>query len=422
MKILIVGGGGREHALIWRIVNNPEGEKHEIYCAPGNGGIAGLARCVDIKATDVAALVDFAASEGIEYTIIGMDDPLALGVVDAFEARGLRVFGPRREAAKLEWSKVYAKNFMRKYGIPTAEYEVFADYEAARGYVAAAEWPLVVKADGLALGKGVYVCKDLAQAEAALAELMVEQKFGASGGRVVIEQCLTGVEVSVMAFCDGETIAPMPAAMDYKRAFDRDEGPNTGGMGAVCPSPFYTPEIAERCRSEIFLPTIAGLKAENVEYKGFLYFGLMLTSRGPYVIEYNARLGDPEIQAILPLLRTDILKVCSACDNKTLDKLKISWDNVKSVVCVVAVSGGYPDGYEVGFPVLGLDSPELGIAFHAGTKMIVGKTDEYVTAGGRVLGVSCLGDSTSEAARRAYDAISRISFRGMRYRSDIGRL
>jgi phosphoribosylamine--glycine ligase len=424
MKILVVGGGGREHAIIWRILNNPNKDEHKIYCAPGNAGIAQIAECVPVSATDIAGLCDFAENEKIDFTIIGMDDPLALGVVDAFNGRGLRVFGPVREAAKLEWSKAYAKDFMRKYGIPTADYAVFNDHAAALCYVkSAGKWPSVIKADGLAVGKGVYICADVNEAERALAELMLDKKFGDSGRSVVIEEYLEGPETSLLAFCDGKTIVPMISAMDYKKAYDGDVGPNTGGMGAIAPSPWYTDEFEENCLKKIIVPTQNGLISEGIEYKGILYFGLILTRCGPYVIEYNARFGDPETQAVLQLLQTDLLEVCSACCNGTLDKLKIKWHNDLNAVSVVLSSGGYPGEFERGFPVCGLENIDQNVngavVFHAGTRRDGGG---FVTSGGRVLCVTATGESLEEAVCRAYSAVSGISFKDMHNRTDIGKI
>ncbi|MCL2702318.1 MAG: phosphoribosylamine--glycine ligase [Defluviitaleaceae bacterium] len=426
MKILVVGGGGREHAIVWRLINNPAGEARKIYCAPGNAGIAQIAECVPISATDTETLLDFAVREKIDYTIIGMDEPLALGIVNAFNGKGLRVFGPVREAAKLEWSKSFAKAFMRKYGIPTASCEVFNEYGTALSYIKnAGKWPVVIKADGLAVGKGVYICKDAAEAGKALSELMLDKKFGGSGAEVVIEEFLEGPETTLLAFSDGKTVVPMLSSMDYKKALNGDKGPNTGGMGAICPSPYYTAELQDLIYKNIVLPTQNGLAAENIEFKGILYFGLMFTKNGPYVIEYNARFGDPETQAVLPLLKTDLLEICFACSNGTLDKVKIKWHNDMNAVCVVVASGGYPGEFGRGYPVNGLDkiNENAGniMIFHAGTQ----KSNEgegLLTNGGRVLGVTATGQNQEEAARRAYAAVSNITFQNMHNRTDIGEI
>lgn len=420
MKILVVGGGGREHAIIWRLANNPLGETHKLYCAPGNAGIARLAECIPVSATDVPGLVAAAISRGIEYTIIGMDGSLALGVVDAFQAAGLRVFGPAKEAAKLEWSKSYAKAFMKRHGIPTAEYVEFDNFDEARSHInSGVSYPLAVKADGLSAGKGVYICQTLAEAETALRDLMIGKRFGGAGVRVIVEEFLEGPETTVMAFCDGKTLAVMESAMDHKSAYDGGMGPNTGGMGVVSPSPAYTEEIAEQCRKSIFEPTIQGIVADGVDFRGVIYFGLMFTKKGPYVLEYNARMGDPEAQAVLPRLNTDLLSVCKACEMVGLDKIDIKWDN-KWSACIILASGGYPGAFVTGGVIKGLDdiSEKDALVFHAGTKA---ENGGFVTNGGRVLGITAFGENREAAVAKAYDAVNRINFEGMRYRTDIGR-
>ena len=417
MKVLVVGSGGREHAIVWKLKQSPKADK--IYCAPGNAGIAKDAECVPIAAMEIDKLVKFAKDEKIDFTIIGMDDPLVAGVVDAFEAEGLKVFGPRKNAAIIEGSKAFSKDLMKKYGIPTAKYETFDNYDEAKAYVLSQSVPVVVKADGLALGKGVLICNTHEEAVAALDEIMVDKKFGASGSKVVIEEFLTGPEVSVLSFCDGKTVVPMVSAQDHKRAFDNDEGLNTGGMGTFSPSRIYTKEINDECMEKIFKPTVAAMAAEGRTFVGILYFGLMLTKDGMKVIEYNARFGDPETQVILPRLKTDMLEIMEACVDTTLDKMNIEWyDN--AAVCVVEASGGYPVSYEKGFEITGLDEVAKRddiVVFHAGTALKDGK---LVTNGGRVLGITGIGKDLDEARKIAYEGVDIVNFEKKHFRHDIG--
>jgi len=416
MKILVVGGGGREHAIVWALSKSPRVSK--IYCAPGNAGIASLAECVPIKATDVSDMVDFAKKEAFDLVMVAPDDPLALGMVDAMEEAGIRTFGPRKNAAIIESSKAFSKTLMSKYRIPTAKYAVFTDSASAIAYIKKEGAPIVVKADGLALGKGVIVAQDTDTAIAAVHEMMEGRKFGDSGLRVVIEECMTGPEVTVLAFSDGKTVIPMLSSQDHKRAFDGDKGPNTGGMGAFCPSPKYTPEIAAYCMKNIFRPTIDAMASDGRPFKGVIYFGLMLTKDGPKVVEYNARFGDPETQAILSMLDTDLLDIFEAVIDERLSDFKIKWKRGYAC-CVVMASGGYPAKYETGFPVEGLsDVPEGVTVFHAGTRFSDGR---YITAGGRVLGVTSLGDTLTTAAENAYSGVKFISFENVFFRHDIGR-
>ncbi len=417
MKVLVVGSGGREHAIVWKLKQSPKAEK--IYCAPGNAGIAQDAECVPIAAMEIDKLVKFAKDEKIDFTIIGMDDPLVAGIVDAFEAEGLKVFGPRKNAAIIEGSKAFSKDLMKKYGIPTAKYETFDNYDDAKAYVLSQSVPIVVKADGLALGKGVLICNTHEEAVAALDEIMVDKKFGASGSKVVIEEFLTGPEVSVLSFCDGKTVVPMVSAQDHKRAFDNDEGLNTGGMGTFSPSRIYTKEINDECMEKIFKPTVVAMAAEGRTFVGVLYFGLMLTKDGMKVIEYNARFGDPETQVILPRLKTDMLEIMEACVDGTLDKMNIEWyDN--AAVCVVEASGGYPVSYEKGFEITGLDEVAKRddiVVFHAGTALKDGK---LVTNGGRVLGITGIGKDLDEARKIAYEGVEIVNFEKKHFRHDIG--
>ena len=416
MKVLVVGGGGREHAICWKLAQSPK--VTELYCAPGNGGIAQTAQCVDIKATDVDAMVKWAKENAMDFVAVAPDDPLALGMVDALEAAGIPAFGPRKNAAIIEASKAFSKELMRKYHIPTAKYETFTDHAAARAYVEAQGAPIVVKADGLALGKGVTVAQTVDEALTALREMMEGGRFGASGSTVVIEECMTGPEVTVLAFCDGEHVLPMVSSRDHKRAYDGNQGPNTGGMGAIAPAPGYTRPLAQRCMDEIFLPTIAALKAEGRPFQGVLYFGLMLTPNGPKVVEYNARFGDPECQAVLSLLEGDLLDIMLACRNGTLDQVKFGWKK-QSACCLVLASGGYPLDYQKGYPISGLEEAgKSAVVFHAGTARKDGQT---VTNGGRVLGVTATGDTLDQAIDAAYAAAKHIRFQDMHFRTDIGR-
>ena len=420
MKVLVVGGGGREHAIIRKLKESPLAP--QLYAAPGNGGISYDAQCVPIAATDVAGMVDFAVREGIDYAVVAPDDPLVLGMVDALAARGIPAFGPDKAAAVIEGSKVFSKKLMQRYGIPTARCEVFDNAEAAEGYVRQnTAWPLVVKADGLALGKGVVICEDEAAALAAVREMMREGKFGASGSRVVMEEFLTGPEVSVLCFTDGKTIVTMVSSMDHKRALDGDKGLNTGGMGTVAPNPYYTAEIAAVCMKTIFGPTVDAMNAEGRTFKGCLYFGLMLTPDGPKVIEYNCRFGDPETQVVLPLLESDLLAVMQAVTSGTLAETDVKFSE-KSAACVILASGGYPQHYEKGKPIAGLAKGQLpqggATVYHAGTALA--GDGALVTAGGRVLGVTAMADDLPAALAAAYKAADGIAFEGLHRRADIG--
>lgn len=416
MNLLVVGGGGREHAIIKKLKENPSVEK--IYALPGNGGIAADAECVPkIGAKDIGKIVEFAKGHDIDFAVVAPDDPLALGCVDRLHAAGIPCFGPDAKAARIEASKVFSKNLMKKYGIPTARYEVFDDPEKALAYLRKASFPIVVKADGLALGKGVLIPQNLAEAEAAVKSIMQDKAFGDSGNEIVVEEFLTGPEVSVLAFTDGTAIAPMVSSMDHKRAGDGDTGLNTGGMGTVAPNPFYTPEIAQVCMETIFLPTLAAMRAEGCPFKGCLYFGLMLTPDGPRVIEYNCRFGDPETQVVLPLLKTDLLTVMQAVEAGTLAELNVEWSE-GAAACVILASDGYPGHYEKGKEIVvpgGL--PENVTVYHAGDKLTDGK---LVTSGGRVLGVTAVGPDLRGALKDAYAAAGTIQFEGKYMRTDIG--
>ena len=418
MNVLVVGGGGREHAICWKLRQSPKVDR--LYCAPGNGGIAQVATCVPIKATDVEAMVAWAKGQEIGFVVVAPDDPLALGMVDAMEEAGIPAFGPRANAALIEASKVFSKNLMAQYHIPTAKYKTFTSIDSALAYVRAQGAPIVVKADGLALGKGVVVAQTQGEAEEAVCSMMGDRKFGEAGARLVIEECMTGPEVTVLCFADGEHIVPMPSSQDHKRAFDGNQGPNTGGMGAISPSPNYTPQIARRCMEEIFLPTMAALRAEGRPFKGVLYFGLMLTPDGPRVVEYNARFGDPECQAVLSLLESDLMDLFQACVNGTLDQVAVRWKD-QAACCVVLASGGYPGSYQTGYPISGLERAEASArVFHAGTKL--GENGQILTSGGRVLGVTATGGSLEAAIDGAYAAAKEISFPRMHFRTDIGRV
>lgn len=417
MNVLVVGSGGREHAICWKLAQSPKVTR--LYCAPGNGGIAQVAACVDVKATDVDGMVKWAKDHAMDFVVVAPDDPLALGMVDALEEAGIPAFGPRANAAVIEASKAFSKELMKKYHIPTARYETFTDLDKALAYIEAQGAPIVVKADGLALGKGVVVAASVEEAKTAAREMMADKKFGASGSTVVIEECMTGPEVTVLAFADGEHVRTMPASQDHKRAYDGNQGPNTGGMGAISRPPQYTPEIAAQCMDEIFLPTIQALKAEGRPFHGVLYFGLMLTPGGPKVVEYNARFGDPECQAVLSLLDSDLMDILTACRQGTLDQLDICWKE-NAACCLVLASGGYPLDYQKGYPISGLEEAgRSAVVFHAGTKL--GEHGEYLTNGGRVLGVTALGDTLEQAIANAYAAAKPISFPGMHFRRDIGR-
>ena len=417
MNILVIGSGGREHAIIRKLKESPKTEK--LWCAPGNGGIAADAECVAINAMDIDGVVDFAKKNAVDLVFVAPDDPLAAGMVDALEKEGIRAFGPRANAAIIESSKVFSKNLMKKYGIPTADYAVFSDPKEVVEYVEKrGKFPVVIKADGLALGKGVIIAQNFDEAKDAVHTIMEDKVFGASGNNVVVEEFLTGPEVSVLAFTDGKTLRPMVSSKDHKRALDGDKGLNTGGMGTISPNPYYTNEIADECMKTIFLPTVKAMQAEGRPFKGCLYFGLMLTPDGPKVIEYNARFGDPETQAVLPLLESDLFAIMRAVREQRLAETEIRWRG-GAAACIVLASGGYPGKYESGKAITGLADAEAAGAtvYHAGTK----RTDAgYVTAGGRVLGVTALGDTLAEAIRRAYAAAEKIHFEGAHMRHDIG--
>lgn len=416
MKILVVGGGGREHTIIWKLAQSKKVTK--LWCAPGNGGIEGLAECVNIKATDVNAVVDFALQNKLDMVVVAPDDPLILGMVDALEEKGIRAFGPRKNAAIIEGSKTFSKELMKKYNIPTSEFEAFDDMNKALAYLDTKTAPIVVKADGLALGKGVVVATTIEEAKEAVVNIMGDKIFGEAGNRVVIEECLVGPEVSVLAFTDGKTMSPMVSAQDHKRAFDFDKGPNTGGMGTFSPSRIYTKEIAKICEDTIFIPTMKAMNAEGRTFKGVLYFGLMLTKEGPKVIEYNARFGDPETQVVLPRLKTDLYDIFSAIIDEKLNEIHIEWED-NAAVCVVMASGGYPAKYQTGFEISGIDSAENDkvIVFSAGTKAENGR---LFTNGGRVLGVTAISNNLDEAIKTAYKAVDKISFKDSHFRKDIG--
>ena len=419
MKILIVGSGGREHAIAWKVAQSPKTE--ELYCAPGNAGIAECAKCVDIGVMEFDKLADFAQEKEIDLVIVGPDDPLAAGAVDALEARGLRVFGPRKNAAVLEGSKAFAKDLMKKYQIPTAAYETFDSPEAALAYIETAPIPIVLKADGLALGKGVLICKTREEAREGVKTLMMDKQFGSAGDKIVIEEFMTGREVSVLSFVDGETIRIMTSAQDHKRAGDGDTGLNTGGMGTFSPSPFYTEEIDAFCREHIYQKTVDAMKAEGRPFKGVIFFGLMLTEKGPKVLEYNARFGDPETQVVLPRMKNDIVDVFEACIDGTLDQIDLEFED-NAAVCVVLASEGYPVKYEKGYPIRGLDTlkdKDGYYVFHAGTKF--DKDGAIVTSGGRVLGVTATGKTLKEARANAYAATEYIEFDNKYMRHDIGK-
>ncbi len=417
MNILVIGGGGREHAVIWKLKQSANCGK--VYCIPGNAGISELAEChPEIGACDLDKILDFVRGHAdIGLTVVAPDDPLALGLVNLLEENGFRAFGPRKEAAIIEASKAYSKELMKKYGIPTAGYESFTDYAAAKAYVETASLPVVLKADGLALGKGVLICETREAALEGLSDIMEKKVFGRSGDCVVVEEFMTGQEVSVLAFCDGEHIVPMVSCQDHKRAFTGDKGLNTGGMGTFSPSRHYTPEIAAWCMEHIYLPTVEALKRENRTFKGIVFFGLMLTKDGPKVLEYNARFGDPETQSVLPRLKGDLLEIFEACIDGTLDRVKIEWED-NCTLCVVAASGGYPQSYQKGLPIE-IGALEEGITvFHAGTKF--DDAGRLVTNGGRVLGVCAGGGTIEEAREKVYRNIDNIRFQGMFYRTDIG--
>ena len=413
MKIMVVGSGGREHAIIKKLKESAEVEK--IYALPGNGGMAADAECVDIGATDIDGIVRFAKDGHIDYAVVAPDDPLVLGCVDALEAVGVPCFGPRANAAIIEGSKVFSKNLMKKYGIPTAEYEVFDSADAALAYLETAPIPTVIKADGLALGKGVIIAQTREEAKSAVSEIMLDKKFGKSGNRIVIEEFLTGPEVSVLSFTDGKTVVPMVSSMDHKRAHDHDEGLNTGGMGTVAPNPYYTDEIARVCMETIFLPTVRAMNAEGRTFRGCLYFGLMLTPNGPKVIEYNCRFGDPETQVVLPLLKSDLLSILRACRNGTLAETAVQFSD-EAACCVVMASRGYPEHYEKGFAIT-MPAEVAAHTYVAGAKC---EGEKLLTSGGRVLGVTATAADLKSAVKKAYERVERVHFDNAFYRHDIG--
>ncbi len=414
MNIMVVGGGGREHAIIKKIKQSSLVDK--IYVLPGNAGMSDDAECVDIGAKDIEGIVNFATANKIDYAIVAPDDPLVLGAVDKLNEVGIPCFGPCANAAIIEGSKIFSKNLMKKYNIPTAKYEVFTEMEAALEYLSDTSYPTVIKADGLALGKGVVIAMNKDEAVDAVHSMMEDRMFGDSGSRVVVEEFLTGPEVSVLAFTDGKCVKPMVSSMDHKRALDNDMGLNTGGMGTIAPNPYYTSDVAERCMNEIFIPTIDAMNAEGRTFKGCLYFGLMLTPNGPKVIEYNCRFGDPETQVVLPLLEGDLLKIMMACTNGTLSDTEVNFSNA-SACCVIMASGGYPKSYKNGYEITVKDGMTADI-YYAGAKNNDGK---LVTAGGRVLGVTAVDVDLSSAIKKAYENVEKVSFEGVHYRKDIGK-
>lgn len=418
MKVLIVGSGGREHAIAWKVSKSKRVDT--IYCAPGNAGIASIAQCVPIGAMEIEKLVMFAKEEGIDFTIIGMDDPLVAGIVDAFEQEGLRVFGPRKNAAIIEGSKAFSKDLMKKYNIPTAAYETFTDPNEALAYLEHTTYPTVLKADGLALGKGVLICKTKEEAQEGVKTLMLEKQFGSAGNTIVIEEFMTGREVSVLAFCDGKTVKCMTSAQDHKRAKDGDQGLNTGGMGTFSPSPFYTDEIKDFCETYIYQPTIDAMAKEGRPFVGILFTGLMLTEQGVKVLEYNARFGDPEAQVVIPRMKNDMIDVMEACVEGRLHEIDLQFED-NAAVCVVLASDGYPEHYEKGIPMYGFeafDGQEDYYCFHAGTKK---DGEQIVTNGGRVVGITAKGSTLQEARKRAYEATEWIQFSNKYMRYDIGK-
>ena len=418
MKVLVVGGGGREHALVRKIKESKKVD--EIFCTPGNGGISYDAKCFDVAATDIDGVVNLAKEIKADLVVVAPDDPLVAGMVDALNEAGFKTFGPRANAAIIEGSKVFSKELMQKYNIPTAEYKVFDNAEEAIEYIKERnEFPTVIKADGLALGKGVIIPENLDDAIAGVKEIMEDKIFGASGNNIVVEEFLTGPEVSVLAFTDGKCVKPMVSSMDHKRALDGDKGLNTGGMGTVSPNPYYTQEVANECMDKIFMPTINAMNNEGRTFKGCLYFGLMITPKGPKVIEYNCRFGDPETQVVLPRLKTDIVDIFEAIDNETLSDLDVEWSD-DACACVIMASGGYPKSYPKGIEITGLSNGQLdGVTvYHSGTKL---QDNKLVTSGGRVLGVTALGDTLEDALKKSYDAVEKIHFEGAHYRRDIGK-
>jgi len=422
MNVLVIGSGGREHAIIKSLKKNKRIKK--IHAAPGNGGISRDAECVPVKAADISEMTEFAVKNKIDYAVVAPDDPLSIGMVDALEEKGIRCFGPNKAAARIESSKVFSKNLMKNYNIPTALFETFSDPEKACIYLNSVSFPVVIKADGLALGKGVVIAEKLNEALAAIKEIMQDKKFGESGSKVVIEEYLYGHEATVLAFTDGKSIVPMISSMDHKRIFDGNKGLNTGGMGVIAPNPYYTENIAETCMNKIFIPTIEALKKEGCPFKGCLYFGLMLTDKGPVVIEYNSRFGDPETQAVLSLLETDLLDIMEAVTDEKLAGMNIKWKN-EHAACIILASGGYPQDYKTGFLINGLDKEGRAeryydvTVFHSGTE---NKENYFFTKGGRVLGITAEGPNLDSALKKAYKAIENINFEKMHFRKDIGSL
>lgn len=416
MKVLVIGSGGREHTIVWKLAQSPKVEK--LYCAPGNGGISKLAECVDINVMDKEKMTSFAKKNAIDLVVVAPDDPLVDGMVDAMEKEGIRAFGPRANAAIIEGSKAFSKELMKKYNIPTAKYEVFTDSDSAVEYIKKGSFPVVIKADGLALGKGVIIAQNFEEAKEAVHDMIDGGKFGKSGSRVVVEEFLTGPEVSVLAFTDGKTVVPMVSAQDHKRAFDNDEGLNTGGMGTFSPSRLYDEAKAKECMENIFLPTINAMNSEGRTFKGVLYFGLMMTADGVKVIEYNCRFGDPETQVVLPRLKSDLAEIMEAVIDERLEDINIEWEN-NAAVCVVMASGGYPVSYKKGYEINGIEKAEESgaVVFHAGTAVSDGK---IVTNGGRVLGVTATAENLDKAIEKAYEYVEKISFKDEFHRSDIG--
>ena len=415
MKVLVVGSGGREHTIVWKLSLSPKVDK--IWCAPGNGGISTLAECVPVKATDVEGMLEFCKKAKPDMIVVAPDDPLMLGMVDTLTANGFRAFGPKASAALIEGSKVFSKSLMKKYGIPTAEYETFEDAKSAIKYIEEKGAPIVVKADGLALGKGVVVASTVEEAKKAVLDIMEDKVFGSAGNRVVVEECLEGPEVSVLAFTDGKSIVPMVSSQDHKRAYDFDKGPNTGGMGTFSPSRIYDEASQKECMEKIFIPTVEAMNKEGRTFKGVLYFGLMKTRSGYKVIEYNARFGDPETQVVLPRLKTDLYEIFDAIIDERLSDINIEWDD-GAAVCIVLASGGYPVKYETGFEIKGLeDLSKDYLVFHAGTKL---SEDKLLTAGGRVLGIVAKGENLDDAIKKAYEGVSKVEFSNMHFRKDIG--
>ncbi len=415
MKVLLVGSGGREHAILIKLLESMH--VSDVICAPGNGGMEHLAKCFDISATDIDGMIKLAKDEAVDMVFVAPDDPLALGMVDAMEKEGIKAFGPNKAAAQIEASKVFSKDLMKKYDIPTAKYEVFDDAQKAKEYINKHGAPQVIKADGLALGKGVYVALDDEAALLAIDEIMVDKKFGAAGAKIVIEEYLEGPEVSLLCFTDSKTIVPMVSSQDHKRAYNNDEGPNTGGMGAFSPSPKYTDDVAKKVYDTIIVPTMEAMNSEGCPFKGVLYFGLMLTTNGPKVIEYNSRFGDPEAQVVLPLMESDLYEIMEAIIEESLSEAEVKFSNQHAAIIVMA-SGGYPMKYKKGYEISGLVDVENAYVYHAGTKL---KDGRYLTNGGRVLGVTALGDTLKDALKNAYDNVGKISYEGAHFRTDIGK-